>query len=61
LGLGVGLVIGLDKIDPRFKTAEEIEGYLNLPALGVIPEIISNTEKKKRFRRKTSKNKVAVS
>ncbi len=61
LGLGVGLVLGLDKIDPRFKTVEEIEGYLNIPALGVIPEIISNTERKKRFRRSTGKNKVTVS
>ncbi len=59
LGLGVGLILGLDKIDPRFKSVEDIQNYLNIPALGMIPTIISNTEIKESFGKKIS-NKVTV-
>jgi len=52
LGLGVGLILGLEQIDPRFKTMEEIQDYLNIPALGMIPTIMTNTEVKRIFRKK---------
>ena len=52
LGLGVGLILGLDKIDNRFKTMEEVQEYLNLPALGMIPTILTNTEAKRQARKK---------
>ena len=51
-GLGVGLVFGLEQIDQRFKTMEEVQGYLNIPALGMIPTILTNTEIKRKTRRK---------
>ncbi len=56
LGLGVGLVIGMDKIDNRFKTMEEVQNYLGLPALGMIPTILTHTD----IRRKT-KQKIIIS
>ncbi len=52
LGLGVGLVIGMDKIDHRFKTMEDVQDYLNLPALGMIPTILTHTEIKRKFKQK---------
>ncbi|MCP4267528.1 MAG: hypothetical protein GY777_18515 [Candidatus Brocadiaceae bacterium] len=59
LGLGVGLILGLDKIDPRFRNVEEVQDYLNIPALGMIPIIVSNTETKVSFRKMIG-NKVTV-
>ncbi len=52
LGLGVGLVIGFDSIDNRFKTMEEVQDYLKLPALGMIPTILTHTEIERRFKQK---------
>ncbi len=52
LGLGVGLIIGLEKIDPRFKTIEEVQEYLSIPVLGMIPTITTYTEIKRDFRKK---------
>lgn len=51
-GLGVGLIFGWEQIDQRFKTMEEVQGYLNIPALGMIPTILTNTEIKRKTRRK---------
>jgi len=46
-GLGVGLIVGWERIDPRFKTMQEVQDYLNIPALGIIPTIKINTEIKR--------------
>ena len=51
-GLGVGLILGLEQIDQRFKTMEEIQNFLNVPALGMIPTILTNTEVERNFRKK---------
>lgn len=51
-GLGFGLVFVLDHMDRRFKSVEDVEKYLNIAALGVIPVILTNTEIKRRFRKK---------
>ncbi len=50
LGLGVGLILGLEQIDQRFKTMEEVQEYLNLPALGMIPTILTNAVAKRQAR-----------
>jgi Uncharacterized protein involved in exopolysaccharide biosynthesis len=51
-GLGIGLIIGLDTIDTRFKTMEEIQEYLSIPALGMVPLIVTNTDVRKQIRKK---------
>jgi uncharacterized protein involved in exopolysaccharide biosynthesis len=51
-GLGIGLIFGLVKIDRRFKTADEIKEYLQIPTLGVIPTILTKTDIKKKIRKK---------
>jgi uncharacterized protein involved in exopolysaccharide biosynthesis len=51
-GLGIALIFGLVKIDRRFKTADEIKEYLQIPALGVIPTILTKTDIKKKIRKK---------
>jgi polysaccharide chain length determinant protein (PEP-CTERM system associated) len=51
-GLGIALIFGLLKIDRRFKTADEIKEYLQIPALGVIPTISTKTDIKKKIRKK---------
>ena len=43
-GLGVGLIIGWERIDPRFKTMQEVQDYLDIPALGIIPTIKFDTK-----------------
>ncbi|MGR3317145.1 MAG: Wzz/FepE/Etk N-terminal domain-containing protein [Candidatus Anammoxibacter sp.] len=45
-GLGIGLILGLDKIDQRFKTEEEVQEYLKIPVLGMVPTIIIKTDNK---------------
>lgn len=51
-GLGIGLIIGLDTIDTRFKTMDEIQEYLKIPALGMVPLIVTNTDVRKQVRKK---------
>lgn len=51
-GLGIALVFGLEQIDPRFKTIEEIQEYLQIPALGAIPTIITKTDIKRKIRKR---------
>jgi uncharacterized protein involved in exopolysaccharide biosynthesis len=51
-GLGIGLIFGLDKIDNRFKSVDEIQEYLNIPALGVVPLIVTNVNAEKQVRKK---------
>jgi polysaccharide biosynthesis transport protein len=52
LGLGIGMVFGLDKLDRRFKTKEEIQEYLQIPALGVIPTILTRNDIKRKAKKK---------
>ncbi|ODS30902.1 MAG: exopolysaccharide biosynthesis protein [Candidatus Scalindua rubra] len=52
LGLGVGLIFGLEQIDQRFKTMDEVQGYLNIPALGIIPTILTKTDIKRKFKKR---------
>jgi hypothetical protein len=52
LGLGIGLVLGLERIDQRFKTIDEAQQYLQIPALGMIPTILTKTDIKRKFRKK---------
>ncbi|GAX62945.1 hypothetical protein SCALIN_C45_0103 [Candidatus Scalindua japonica] len=52
LGLGIALILGLEQIDQRFKTMEDVISYMNLPALGMIPTIITNTQAKQILRKK---------
>ncbi len=51
-GLGFGLIFGLEKIDRRFKTVDEIKEYLQIPALGMIPIILTKTDIRKKIRKK---------
>ena len=44
LGMGIGLVFGLEKIDQKFKNVEDAEEYLNLPVLGAVPTIITKVK-----------------
>jgi len=39
VALGLGLAVGLDLIDARLKTAEDVQRVLELPVTGVIPAI----------------------
>lgn len=39
IGLGVGLAVMLDRLDPRFRYPEQVSQGLGLPILGTIPEI----------------------
>ena len=50
VGLGIGLIFGLDRIDPRFKTMEEAQKYLEIPALGMIPTILTNADVRRKVR-----------
>ncbi|MHC4183440.1 MAG: GumC family protein [Planctomycetota bacterium] len=52
VGLGFGLIFGLEKIDQRFKTVDEIKEYLQIPALGMIPIILTKTDIRKKIRKK---------
>lgn len=52
IGLGIGLVFGLEQIDQRFKTIDEIQDYLQIPALGVIPTILTKEDSKEEVYRK---------
>ncbi len=52
IGLAIGLVFGLDQIDPRFKTMDELQEYLQIPALGAIPTIITKTDIKRKIRKR---------
>ena len=52
LGLGVGLILGLEKIDSRFKTMEEVQEYLKIPALGMIPTILTETDIRRKVKKK---------
>ncbi len=51
-GLGIALIFGLLKIDRRFKTADEIKEYLQIPALGVIPTILTKTDRRRKIRKR---------
>ncbi|MEE9213991.1 MAG: hypothetical protein V3U54_04230, partial [Thermodesulfobacteriota bacterium] len=51
MGIGVGLIFGLEQIDQRFKTVDEVQEYLKIPALGMIPTILTETD----IRRKVKK------
>jgi polysaccharide biosynthesis transport protein len=52
LCLGIGLIFGLEKIDQRFKTMDEIQEYLQIPALGMIPTILTKTDIRRKIRKK---------
>jgi polysaccharide chain length determinant protein (PEP-CTERM system associated) len=52
VGLGIGLIFGLEKTDRRFKTEEDVQEYLQIPALGVIPTILTKTDIKKKIKKK---------
>ncbi len=43
-GLGIGLIYGLEIIDPRFRTKEDVQEYLNIPILGMIPTIVTKKD-----------------
>jgi len=40
IGGGVGLAFFLDHIDTTIKTPDDVERYLNLPSLGVVPDFV---------------------
>lgn len=44
LGIGIGMIFGLEQIDTTFKSIEEMQEYLNIPAVGMIPSIVISTE-----------------
>jgi succinoglycan biosynthesis transport protein ExoP len=51
---GIGLVIGLERLNPSFRDENEIESLLKLPVLGTIPSIVTEEDRsagKKRDRR----------
>ena len=45
LGLGLGLAIGLDALDARLKTTEDVQRLLELPVTGVIPAMSGRVRK----------------
>lgn len=51
-GLGLGLIFGLDRLDQRFKTMEEAQEYLEIPALGMIPTILTNADVRRKVKKK---------
>ncbi len=51
-GLGIGMIFGLERTDQRFKTIGDVQGYLQVPALGVIPTIITKTDVRKRIKKR---------
>ncbi len=51
-GLGIGMIFGLEKIDRRFKTEEEAQEYLQIPALGIIPTILTKTDIRRKIRKR---------
>ena len=44
-GLGVSIVFVMEYFDKSFKKGEEVESYLQIPFLGLIPSYTSNTRK----------------
>ncbi|MFQ5963580.1 MAG: GumC family protein [Candidatus Scalinduaceae bacterium] len=52
LGLGIGLVLGLERIDQRFKTIGEVQQYLQIPALGMIPTILTKMDRKRKVKKR---------
>lgn len=57
-GLAAGLVVGLTLValveyrDSTFKTDSELGGVLSLPVLAVVPLMLSETERRSKFRRR---------
>ncbi|MDR4506163.1 MAG: Wzz/FepE/Etk N-terminal domain-containing protein [Candidatus Scalindua sp.] len=51
IGLGVGLIFGLEQIDTRFKSIEEMQEYLNIPAVGMIPTIVIQSDMSRKIER----------
>ncbi|MDR4503222.1 MAG: Wzz/FepE/Etk N-terminal domain-containing protein [Candidatus Scalindua sp.] len=49
-GLGVGLIYGLEVIDPRFRTKEDVFEYLNIPVIGMIPTIVTKKEMRQKIK-----------
>lgn len=43
LGIGVGIAFLLDRLDTRWRSTEEVEEILELPILGVIPQMTYET------------------
>ncbi len=50
IGLGIGLIFGLEQIDSRFKSIEEMQEYLNVPAIGMIPTIVIQSDTSHKIR-----------
>ena len=46
LAVGIGLAFLLDHLDNRIKTVDDVNRYVRLPALGVIPEINASAPRK---------------
>jgi polysaccharide chain length determinant protein (PEP-CTERM system associated) len=51
-GFGIALVFGLENIDHRFKSIKEVPEYLQVPALGMIPTILTKTDIRRKIRKK---------
>lgn len=47
LMVSVGLVFVLEYMDKTIKTEEDVEKYLNIPVIGIIPDQVIETNKKK--------------
>ncbi len=52
VGLGIGMIFGLEQIDQRFKTVDEVQEYLKIPALGMIPTILTKTDIRKKVKKR---------
>jgi polysaccharide chain length determinant protein (PEP-CTERM system associated) len=52
LGMGFGLVLGMDRIDQRFKSAQEVKNLLKIPHLCSIPSIPTKTVIEKQRKRR---------
>ena len=59
-GLGIGLIFGLDRIDQRFKTMEEVQEYLKIPALGMIPTVFTNVDIRRKVKKKIVMTSILV-
>ncbi len=42
---GIGVVVGLDYINPYFKSEKDLESVLHLPLLASVPEIVTEADR----------------
>ena len=59
LGAGIGLAFFLEYLDDTVKSAEDVERYMQLPAIGIIPKISKRSQGF--FKRRNNLNQISAS